>query len=308
MRFELGKVPLKAYRLIMSSNYSPPERRVVYCPDGAVLVAWTVGPIDGSPIVLASGGGADHRVWRSVVPELCESDAERALWAPHGRSLAKRCRVTVFDQRGTGESFKVPPADSARLLGEDLISVCASLLRTPWCVVGHSMGGMAALHAALDHAESVSALGLISTTAGGSGLTWPSTAYLERAASGYDSGRLKATDDLELAVAAGFRAEHRLLYDAVADAAFAQPRAVGPEDLARVFMSHDVSNRLGDISVPTVVICGSDDHVHPLPNSSFLADRIPASRFVPLEGVGHLVSVEAPTLLIDVIGRMTGMA
>lgn len=271
-------------------------------------MAWTVGPIDGSPIVLASGGGADHRVWRSVVPEQCESDAERALWAPHGRSLAERCRVVVFDQRGTGESVKVPPADSARLMGEDLMTVCGSLLSAPWCVVGHSMGGMAALHAVLDHPDSVSALGLISTTAGGSGLTWPSAAYLEKAASGYDSGRLKATDDLELAVSARFSAEHRSLYEAVAKEALAQPRAVGPEDLGRVFMSHDVSHRLGDISAPTVVICGSDDRVHPLPNSSFLADRIPASRFVRLEGVGHLVNVEAPVLLIDEIGRMTGTA
>jgi pimeloyl-ACP methyl ester carboxylesterase len=221
--------------------------------------------------------------------------------------LAERCRVVVFDQRGTGESVKVPPANSAHLLGEDLMTVCGSLLSAPWCVVGHSMGGMAALHAVLDHPESVSALGLISTTAGGSGLTWPSAAYLEKAASGYDSGgRLKATDDLVLAVSVRFSAEHRSLYDAVTKEALVQPRAVGPEDLARVFMSHDVTDRLGDISVPTVVICGSDDHVHPLPNSLFLAARIPASRFVRLEEVGHLVNVEAPVLLMDEIARMTG--
>jgi 3-oxoadipate enol-lactonase len=140
------------------------------------------------------------------------------------------------------------------------------------------------------------------------GLTWPSAAYLDKAALGYDSGRLKATDDLELAVSARFRAQHRSLYDAVAKEALAQPRAVGSEDLARVFMSHDVSDRLGDISVPTLIICGIDDHVHPLPNSSFLADRIPASHFVRLEGVGHLVNVEAPVLLIDEIDRMTGTA
>ena len=73
-------------------------------------------------------------------------------------------------------------------------------------------------------------------------------------------------------------------------------------------MSHDVSDRLGDISVPTVIICGIDDHVDPLPNSSFLADGIPASHFVRLEGVGHLVNVEAPVLLIDEIVRMTGSA
>jgi pimeloyl-ACP methyl ester carboxylesterase len=63
---------------------------------------------------------------------------------------------------------------------------------------------MAALHAVLDHPDCVSALGLISTTAGGSGLTRPSAAYLQKAASGYDAGRLEATDDLELAVSARF--------------------------------------------------------------------------------------------------------
>src|SRR3974390_2798052 len=101
----------------MSSDHQRVERQMVSCSDGAVLAAWTVGPVAGPPVVLASGGGADHRVWRSVVPELCESEAERRTWAPHGMSLADRCRIVVFDQRGTGESVHVPPADSARLLG-----------------------------------------------------------------------------------------------------------------------------------------------------------------------------------------------
>jgi pimeloyl-ACP methyl ester carboxylesterase len=171
------------------------------------------------------------------------------------------------------------------------------------------MGGMAALHAVLGFPESVSTLALISTTAGGSGLTLPSAAYLQAATSSYESeGRVEATDELELAVSARFRTEHHALFDAVAREASVQPRAVGPDELAQVFMSHDVSNRLGDISVPTVVICGTDDQVHPLANSSFLSDHIGGSRFVPIEGAGHLLNVEAPELLIDEIVGMTGSA
>jgi pimeloyl-ACP methyl ester carboxylesterase len=220
-------------------------------------------------------------------------------------SLADRFRVVVFDQRGTGESVDVLPAESARLLGSDLATVCGSLLVTPCSVVGHSMGGMAALHAAVDHPECVGALGLISTTAGGQGLTWPSAAYLEAATTNYEeSGRLKATDDLELAVSAQFRAGQPELFDAVAAAALAQPRAVGPDDLARVFMSHDVSERLGEISVASVIICGSDDPVHPFANSLFLADHIADARLVPAEGAGHLLNVEAPELLIDEISGL----
>jgi pimeloyl-ACP methyl ester carboxylesterase len=303
-----GRTPRRPTVGQVGSDRRSVERRSVECPDGAVLAAWTVGPVDGQPVVLASGGGADHRVWRSVVPELCVSDAERALWAPHGRSLAARCRVAVFDQRGTGESVQVPPAVSAGVLGEDLVTVSGSLLGSPCCVVGHSMGGMAALHAALDHPDFVNALALVSTTAGGSGLTWPTAAYLERAASGYESGQLQTTDDLELAVSARFRSEYGRLFDAVAEAAASQPRTVGPDDLARVLTNHDVGSRLGEISVPTVVICGTDDQVHPMQNSSFLVGHIPAAGFLPLTGTGHLVNVEAPVPLIDTISGLAGAA
>ena len=48
--------------------------------------------------------------------------------------------------------------------------------------------------AVLDHPESVSALGLISTSAGGSGLTWPSAAYLDKAGLGYDSRTIEGDE------------------------------------------------------------------------------------------------------------------
>ncbi len=242
-----------------------------------------------------------------MVSELCESDAERALWAPQGRSLGEVCRVVVFDQRGTGESVQVPPADSARLLGSDIATVIGSLLTTLCCVVGHSMGGMAALHAVLDSPESVSALGLVATTAGGVGLTLPTDAYLEAAASRYESGQIEAVDDLELAVSALFRAEHGDLYEAFSREALAQPRTIGPDELAQVLFNHDVSQRLVEVAVPTVVICGTEDQVHPLPNSSFLADHIRGARLVPLEGAGHLLNVEAPERLIDEIIELVGL-
>jgi 3-oxoadipate enol-lactonase len=170
------------------------------------------------------------------------------------------------------------------------------------------MGGMAALHAVLDSPNSVSALGLVATTAGGSGLTLPTDAYLTAAVSRYESGQGEAIDDLELAVSPRFRSEHRALYEAFAKATLAQPRTVGPEELAQVLFSHDVSNRLGDIAVPTVVICGTDDQVHPLPNSSFLAGHITAARLVPLEGAGHLLNVEAPERLIDEVFELVDLA
>ena len=289
-------IPSGVIRLVNigPSNQSP-ERREVTCEDGARLACWLVGPESGPSVVLASGGGADHRGWRSVLPELCESEPERELWARHGKSLAEECHVAVFDQRGTGESVDVPPASSAEMLGSDVATVCRSLLQTPCTVVGHSMGGMAALQAVLGDPAIARNLALLATTAGGSGLTWPSDSVLNRMS--------ETTDGLDLAVSERFRSENPELYDTIAKEDSAQPRTVDPDALAQVFFGHDVAVRLNEISIPVIVVCGSDDHFHPIPNSAYLAEHLPQARFVRLDGVGHLLNVEAPEVLIDEISH-----
>ena len=84
--------------------------------------------------------------------------------------------------------------------------------------------------------------------------------------------------------------------------------AVGPESLAAVLLSHDVAGRLDEIRVPVLVVCGSEDQVHPLPNSSFLAEHLTRSRFVFLEGTGHLLNVEAPEVMIEEVVGLTDLA
>ena len=142
------------------------------------------------------------------------------------------------------------------------------------------MGGMAALHAVLGDPAVARNLALLATTAGGSGLTWPSDSVLSRMA--------EATDGLDLAVSVRFRSKNPALYDAIAKEESAQPQSVDPDALARVFFSHDVADRLNEISIPVVVVCGSDDQFHPLPNSEYLVEHLPQARFVRLGGVGHL--------------------
>jgi pimeloyl-ACP methyl ester carboxylesterase len=164
---------------------------------------------------------------------------------------------------------------------------------------------MAALHAALDDSHAVHALGLLATTAGGVGLTWPSDAYLTQAASDLGSGGdLDPTEDLVLEVAVGFRTTQPALFDAFRNYSSTQPRSLDSDALAQVFLTHDVADRLNEISVPVVVVCGTEDQVHPLPNSSFLAGRLGVARLVVLEDVGHLLNVEAADILIDEIGAL----
>jgi pimeloyl-ACP methyl ester carboxylesterase len=114
----------------------------------------------------------------------------------------------------------------------------------------------------------------------------------------------EATSGLELAVSARFRIEDRALYETIAKDESARPQTVDLDALAQVFFTHDVTDRLSEISIPVVVVCGTDDQFHPLPNSSYLVDHLPQARFVTLEGVGHLLNVEAPEVLIREIGRL----
>jgi pimeloyl-ACP methyl ester carboxylesterase len=158
------------------------------------------------------------------------------------------------------------------------------------------MGGMAALQAVLGDPAVARNLALLATTAGGPGLTWPSDSVLSRMA--------EATDGLDLAVSVRFRSEHSELYDAIRKEESVQPRAVDPDALAQVFFSHDVADRLNEISIPVVVVCGSDDQFHPLPNSEYLVDHLPQARLVALGGMGHLLNVEAPEVVIHEISNL----
>lgn len=56
----------------------------------------------------------------------------------------------------------------------------------------------------------------------------------------------------------------------------------------------DVTSRLGEISVPTLVIVGEEDRDPGVMASASLAARIPAARLTVLPDTGHLAALEQP--------------
>ncbi len=56
----------------------------------------------------------------------------------------------------------------------------------------------------------------------------------------------------------------------------------------------DVMDRLGEISVPVVIIAGEEDKLTPVKYSRFLHDGITGSRLCLIPGAGHLVMMEKP--------------
>jgi pimeloyl-ACP methyl ester carboxylesterase len=56
----------------------------------------------------------------------------------------------------------------------------------------------------------------------------------------------------------------------------------------------DKTPELARILQPTLVLCGRQDALTPLPLSQAMAARIPASRLVVIEEAGHLSPLEQP--------------
>ena len=62
--------------------------------------------------------------------------------------------------------------------------------------------------------------------------------------------------------------------------------------------------RLREITIPTVVICGEKDQTTPRWHSEQLGQRIPNARNVWVPGKGHLLNWEAPESLVEVVNSL----
>ena len=63
---------------------------------------------------------------------------------------------------------------------------------------------------------------------------------------------------------------------------------------AKAILGHDTSRDLHRIGVPTLVLIGDQELLNPLPESEFLARRIPGARLQVLQNGGHGFLWEIP--------------
>jgi pimeloyl-ACP methyl ester carboxylesterase len=187
----------------------------------------------------------------------------------------------------------------------DLAADAADLLEVAgWdtCrVLGVSFGGMVAQEFAVTHPDRVERLALACTSAGGGGgSSYPlqelqglppeqrAAAQLELADSRWDERWLQA-HPADRALAEGLTAGRGQQDPAAAAAHQAQLDARA---------GHDVWDRLGAITCPTLVGYGDYDGIAPAQNSAAIASRIRGSKLRGYEG-GHLFLFQDPAALPD---------
>jgi pimeloyl-ACP methyl ester carboxylesterase len=214
----------------------------------------------------------------------------REMFAPQLERFGERYRCVVWDERGHGNTGDVTAPFTYWDSAEDLVAVLRAAGIERATLVGHSQGGYLSLRAALAHPEIVEALILIDTQ---SRTEDPETAaYYGQLIEGWLA---EGMDDELAATIAGI-----ILGQGYADAERWTQRwkQVSPENLQQIMATlagrDDITDRLGEITAPALVIHGEQDAAIPLDRARELARRIPNAELVTIPGAGHAANLTHP--------------
>jgi len=232
------------------------------------LYYYTIG--QGSPLVLIHGWCADGLSHLFQLP------------------LSYNYRLILPDLRGFGKSSKPQTECTTEILASDVNGLLETLGMKKAGVYGCTFGGMVALQFALDYPEMVEALILVNTASTSSGLRQffddfisllnaPNAVealieMMSSALSGFDEAFAKSPAGLMFIEAWLERLEH------------IEPKAL--IELAKGIKKFEVTQRLSEISVPTLIVAGEKDPVFPPSYSEEMHKRIAGSEYVIIDA-GH---------------------
>lgn len=253
---------------------------------------------------------------------------EGADWAPLSDALAGRFRVLAPDRPGWGATGE-PATDIAGNAAWLETLLARRLGDTPVIAVGHSFGGGVALSLAVAHPARVRALVLVGSIGHRAALTRLDHLLAQPAfgdpivragtralrATMRLARRLLAPEGLLARQGRGAAVLQRAeRVSAVRVLAGEEPlppealRSFSIEQRALVRETAELEAALRTIAVPTVVVAGSRDLVVGVAAARALAEAVPGAELAILPGVGHLVPVEAPGRLADLVARYDRIA
>jgi pimeloyl-ACP methyl ester carboxylesterase len=247
-------------------------------------LAWrTLGDVRFPIVSFGDGGGRPVLLLPGLTDGLAPlSDPEaRAQLAAPPAALLDGHRVHVVSHR-----FPAVAPLTTRTLALDAATLLGDLTDQPAIVVGHSMGGMVAMHLAADRPDLVDRL-VLSCTVGraddgfrGVLARWETLVRAERWREFYvdaiDSS-YTGSDRLRRRVA------QRVLPLRTPDPALRDRHLV----LSQACAGHDVLDRLADLDVPALVLAGARDEVTAAQHARRIGYVLPGAIVEVWDGLGH---------------------
>ncbi|GHJ99604.1 3-oxoadipate enol-lactonase [Streptomyces sp. Y2F8-2] len=237
------------------------------------------GPEDAPVLILGPSLGTTWHMWDRQVPE-----------------LAKQWRVFRFDLPGHGGA-PAHPAGSVADLTTRLLATLDALGVQRFGYAGCALGGAVGIELALRHPERLASLVLIAASPRfGTADEFRQRGVIVRT-NGLDP---IARTSPERWFTGGFAAAQ----PAITEWAVQMVRTTDPGCYiasCEALAAFDVRAELGRIGVPTLVLVGSEDQVTGPAEARTLVAGIPDARLAVVPGASHLVPVEQPAAVTDLL-------
>lgn len=232
------------------------------------------GPEHPPVVVLSNSLGTTYEMWDRQVP-----------------ALAQRFRVLRYDARGHGRSPVPEGPYSMADLGGDVVELLDRLEieRASFC--GISIGGMVGLWLAVNAPERIDRLAACCTAAH---RVRPAEDWRALADTVREQGVGAVADaTIDRWFSPGFQEAEAELVDSIRQTLVSTPRE-GYAASAQAISGHDLRERLGEISAPTLVVTAPDDPSIPPEHGELIAERVPEARLEALPRGHHLCNIEHP--------------
>lgn len=239
------------------------------------------GPEEAPVLVLGPSLGTTWHMWDRQMPELTRG------W-----------RVLRYDLPGHGGA-PAEPATAVDDLTDRLIATLDGLGVERFGYAGCCIGAAVGARAALRHPHRLATLALVSASARpGTADTWRQRGVVVRAGGLGQLARNKPER--------WFTDTFRATQPAIVEWAVEMVHATDPDSYiaaCEAMAAHDIREELGRIAVPTLVLGGADDPETPPADARVLVAGIPDARLAVVPGASHLVPVEQPAAVTDLLVR-----
>ncbi|HWN70630.1 MAG TPA: alpha/beta hydrolase, partial [Haliangium sp.] len=217
-------------------------------------------------------------------------------WRPILERLPAGFRAYALDMRAAGGSEQIESGHNVARYAADVHEFVEAMGLSRFVLVGHSMGGGVAMQYALDHQDRLKALILANPLAPyGMRIDQATTDWIN-SVQGQAAGQR-----MMLLGGHGTPPPEADLEELVTDAvAWGKAMYQGMmDDMARF----DVSDRLNELNVPTLVTWGDRDRVIPFAGIMDVFTKISGCGLEVWHGVGHHLPRERPDWFVELLGR-----
>jgi 3-oxoadipate enol-lactonase len=222
--------------------------------------------------------------------------ADRRMWGPQLAEVPAGFRFVSLDLRGHGDTELTDERFSNH---EDVLAVLDHLDINEAAIVGCSMGGGTAIDVALAAPDRVSGLVLIAAASPGFETEEYEPPQWPEILEAYEAGDMSRVAELETEVwVVGLGRERDDVNPDAVDLVLEMDRALLPNEDRRdelvLPLDPPSADRIGELSVPTLVVVGEHDRPDVRQAATHLAETRSHHDVVVIPGAAHLPNLEQP--------------